>query len=309
MDLRALRHFTVLARRLSFVAAAEELHLTQPALSRSIRALEEELGLRLIERHRSGCRLTPAGALLAHDAAALLAQAAAMRHNMRAHARGDLGHIRFGAAPLPASLLLPSLLAGSVAVLPGLTLAAMVGSASDLADRLRRDSIEFFICAEAQCPRDPALEREPLGDAPLAWLVRAGHPLLDRSPVRLDDLRSYPLASVGADFGVPRDGEPDMLLGMPVTIRCDDYAVLVATIARCEAVCLASPSLIRPGDPLAVLPVGDDGLPGRVRFALVRRIGRRPSPTAAMLMDHARVAAAGLAGPNGARAIPDADSQ
>ncbi|WP_198350879.1 LysR family transcriptional regulator [Flavisphingomonas formosensis] len=294
MDLRALRHFATLARRQSFVAAAEELNLTQPALSRSIRTLEEELGLRLVERHRSGCSLTAAGALLMRDATAILAQAAALRHNMQAHARGDLGHIRFGAAPLPAALLLPDLLAAAARELPGLTLAAMVRGAVDLAAQLRRDAIEFFFCAEVQAPRDPMLERDALGEAPLAWLVRADHPLAGRGPVALDDLRAFPLASVGADFGVAQEGAPDMLLGMPVTIRCDDYAVLIATIARCDAVCLSSPALIGPGDRVRSLQVFDDGLPATTPFVLVRRVGRSLSRPAQSLLDHARTISAAM---------------
>ena len=61
MDLRRLRHFSVLAETLNFSRAAERLHIAQPALSVSIQKLENELGTRLFERTSSGVLLTPAG--------------------------------------------------------------------------------------------------------------------------------------------------------------------------------------------------------------------------------------------------------
>ena len=96
MDIRSLRHFATLVRRGSFVSAAEELHITQPALSRSIRALEADVGQKLIVRHRNGCVPSPAGEMLLYDAEGILERAAMMRHNLHAFAKGHLGHLRFG---------------------------------------------------------------------------------------------------------------------------------------------------------------------------------------------------------------------
>ena len=73
IPLEALRGFEAAARLLNFTRAAEELHLTQSAVSREIRSLEERLGTRLFERAKGGLRLTPAGVALQHDVSAALA--------------------------------------------------------------------------------------------------------------------------------------------------------------------------------------------------------------------------------------------
>lgn len=73
LDLRRLRYFVTLAEELSFVRAAALLHMTQPALSRQVRALEHDLGTVLFDRDRRGTSLTPAGQQLLEDAIPLLA--------------------------------------------------------------------------------------------------------------------------------------------------------------------------------------------------------------------------------------------
>lgn len=87
LDLRRVRYFVEVAERLSFVHAAEVLHITQPALTRQIAALERQLGVRLFERDRRGTLLTPAGAQLLTDSRSLLAAALAMERRARLAAR------------------------------------------------------------------------------------------------------------------------------------------------------------------------------------------------------------------------------
>jgi DNA-binding transcriptional LysR family regulator len=78
MDLRRLGHFSVLADELSFRVASSRLHLTQPALTRSIASLERDLGVRLFDRDKRHVALTPEGAALLDRARALLRDADAL---------------------------------------------------------------------------------------------------------------------------------------------------------------------------------------------------------------------------------------
>lgn len=288
MDIRALRHFVTLARRGSFVAAAEDLNLTQPALSRSIRTLEDEIGLKLIERHRSGCVPTPAGELLLRDAAPILRQTAMLRHNMRAYAKGDLGHLRFGAAPLPATLIVPRLLSAMAREQPGLTLGVALGSMTSLLDQLHQDHIEFVLCAEARLPRDPALTVTKIFDVPLCWLARDGHPLAKRHALTIDDLRDFPFACVRSAFSRAHEGAPDTMLDLPVAIGCDDYAILLATIRNCDAICMASSALLPASPGLIALPVQDDDIPTTIDLVAVGRHGREFSPVASRMLRRIR---------------------
>ena len=79
MDLRKLRHFVVLAEELNFSRAAEKVHLTQSALSRSIIALEQTLGAHLFDRSNNNVSLTPVGKILLTRAQSLLLDLAACR--------------------------------------------------------------------------------------------------------------------------------------------------------------------------------------------------------------------------------------
>lgn len=88
-DLGRIRAFVAVAGTLHFRRAAEELHITQPALSRQIQALERELGIRLLERDRRTVALTAAGTQLLADAVPLLAAADAARRRAQRAARGS----------------------------------------------------------------------------------------------------------------------------------------------------------------------------------------------------------------------------
>src|ERR1700752_4090959 len=100
MDLRHLRHATVLAQTGSFVRAAEELSITQPALSRSIRSLEEEVGVRLFERGRQGARPTREGKLLIERAEQVRLTLGGLRHDIDLLKKGHLGEVGFGLGPM-----------------------------------------------------------------------------------------------------------------------------------------------------------------------------------------------------------------
>lgn len=292
MDLRSFRHIVTLARHGSFVGAAGELNLTQPALSRSIHALEEEFGVKLIDRHRNGCTVTPAGALLVGASAAILDQAAALRHNMNAYARGGLGHLCFGSAPAPTTLFLADILATAARELKGLTLAAILAPVPDLIAKLRIGAIEFFLCSESQLPRDTGLVIKPLLHIPIAWFVRAGHPLAGRRGLQLEDLADYALASIGSDFGAAREGEPDVLFSRTVTIRCDDYTTLLATVQRCDAFCLAPASAVGDKSGLIRLDLRVGTAPLTASLVIVHRATRALSPMAEALINHIRICSA-----------------
>ena len=108
MDMRHLRCFVAVSEELHFGRAAARLHLTQPPVSLAIKELEEELGVKLLERTSRRIALTKAGENALHDARAVLAGADTMLRRARVAAQGLMGSLSIGFISLPAYSFLPS---------------------------------------------------------------------------------------------------------------------------------------------------------------------------------------------------------
>jgi DNA-binding transcriptional LysR family regulator len=109
MELRQIRSFLSIAETLHFGRTAELIHLSQPALSLQIKALEEEVGVRLLERNRHKTTLTAAGVAFRDDAAAALSQLDQAVHRSRLAANGKLGLLRIGFVSTAASEIVPNI--------------------------------------------------------------------------------------------------------------------------------------------------------------------------------------------------------
>ena len=105
IDLRRLRHFSALVQHGNFHRAADALHLTQPALTRSIQALEAHVGAPLLTRHRTGVEPTELGRLLLRHAGALEGQVRDLDRELRVAKGLVLGELRVGGGPWGGSVL------------------------------------------------------------------------------------------------------------------------------------------------------------------------------------------------------------
>ena len=109
MELRQIRSFLSIAETLHFRRTAELIHLSQPALSLQIKALEEEVGVRLFERNRRKTALTAAGLAFRDDAAAALSQLEQAMRSARLAANGKLGLLRIGFISTVGSEIVPNI--------------------------------------------------------------------------------------------------------------------------------------------------------------------------------------------------------
>src|SRR5277367_5383174 len=109
MELRQIHSFLSIAETLHFGRSAELIHLSQPALSLQIRALEEEVGVRLFERNRRKTTLTAAGVAFRDDAARALSQLEQAIRSARLAARGKLGLLRIGFISTAGSEIVPDI--------------------------------------------------------------------------------------------------------------------------------------------------------------------------------------------------------
>lgn len=233
IDLRSLRHLVALSRRLNYVRAAEDLGITQPTLTRSIQALERQLQLRLFDRDRGQVSLTPQGRQIAERAAILLADAEALEASAQASGRGESGHIRFGLAPMPASALLPKVLADRLTQTPEVVNEVVVRDVEALWAMLTSGEIEFFISPNPPLHELSQVRAEVLGSFPLSLIVRSGHPLLAGKQGG-----PYPLLrSSWTGISIPETITPHMLTRPNVI---EDFSALADLTACTDSIWLSS---------------------------------------------------------------------
>jgi DNA-binding transcriptional LysR family regulator len=188
LDPRRLLTFREVAQRRSFSRAADELSLTQPAVSQQVGALERQLGVRLLDRGPGGPTPTEAGALLLDHAEAIarrLAQADAQLAELVAAERELL---RVGAFPSALGSIVPAAIARLRAERPGMQVEAVEGSAAEIGAAVAEGALHVAVCfQDVSAPRhEPdGTERHELGEEPMLALLPADHPLARRRRVAL----------------------------------------------------------------------------------------------------------------------------
>jgi len=291
MDLKRWTHVVALADRRSFVRAAEQVHLSQPALTRSIQAAEAELGLVLFDRGTHDVSPTPAGEFVVARARQLVFNSSCLARDVALYRNRGLGDTAFGAGPFPAATFLSPLLAAVRREFPGVNLRVEINNWQLLVQRLREEDIEFFVADTRDLPADPVLQVRALRQEPGGFYVRIGHPLLTaRKAVALDVLWAYGVASVRLPVGVRSViarllglASPDAL---SPALQCDDIEILKKTALASDTV-LAAPHAAVEGElaarSLHALTVA--GLPPLYAdMGVVTLRGRTPSPMAELIM-------------------------
>jgi DNA-binding transcriptional LysR family regulator len=122
VELKHLTSFVAVAERLSFVRAAGQLHISQPALTGQIQKLEEELGVQLFTRNRRTVKLTEAGEVFVEEARATLARARQAADRAQKAARGEVGRLRIGFVSSAALEIVPGIVVEFRRQRPGVTL-------------------------------------------------------------------------------------------------------------------------------------------------------------------------------------------
>ncbi|CAN7489966.1 LysR family transcriptional regulator [Phenylobacterium sp. LjRoot225] len=178
IELRRLRYLVTLAMRLSYSRAAEELGISQSALTRAIQSLEQEMNLRLFDRDPAGVSLTEEGRRVVEKAEVVLATAKDFEHQVMQTSSRTEGRIRFGMTPIVARTLLPWTIPARLEAAPGFAHEVMVREAEALWYLLTAREIEFFVSAEWPLPHVLPVRIETLGSFPISVIVREGHPLL-----------------------------------------------------------------------------------------------------------------------------------
>jgi DNA-binding transcriptional LysR family regulator len=187
-----LRVFSEVVSHGSFSAAADALSYSQSAVSQAIATLEGEVGVSLIERHRSGVRPTVAGAALAGHANGILARMEAAETEIAAIAAGHGGRLRTASFPTAGATLMPQAIAAFRASHPGVDVTLAEGEPEQIAPRLREGEFDLVLLFEFEGVGDrlgPGMKRFELLDDPLQLALPHDHALVERKRLSLEDLR------------------------------------------------------------------------------------------------------------------------
>ena len=180
MELRQLRYFIAVAEEGNISRAAKKIFLTQPALSRQIKALEDEIGQCLLERQAHSIRLTPAGEALLREARELLQHADQVLERVRAAGRGL--RLRVGYAPSLAAGMLSAAVESFTQTHPNASVELFDLSTAEMLAGLESDKLDVVLTV-GQERAAHGLKWTPLVRAPFRLAVNQNHPLARRQRV------------------------------------------------------------------------------------------------------------------------------
>ncbi|HEY1810420.1 MAG TPA: LysR family transcriptional regulator [Acidobacteriaceae bacterium] len=276
-----LKVFRTVADESSFRRAAERLHLSQPAVSQQIQALEEELGATLFDRGKGRVRLTEAGGVLldfAHKGARLAEQAVAALEATRGKTAGTL---RIGASLTVAQYILPRMLGAFREQHPRVSLAVTSGNTENILASLARNDIDLGIIEGPASSRE--VFRRTLLEDRLVLIVGRQYPWPSRSPVPLHALAQVPLLMRERGSGSLRVVELALrraglrLKDLHITLNLDSIVAIISAVEAGLGAGFVSEWAIRKELRLGtvrVVPV--EGLDIRRDISLIRRSGPVP---------------------------------
>ncbi|HKA17058.1 MAG TPA: LysR family transcriptional regulator [Blastocatellia bacterium] len=209
MELRHLRYFVAVAEELHFGRAAARIYIAQPALSRQIRSLEDELELRLFERDRRRVTLTPAGGVFLDDVKRLLEQLERAVESARRAARGERGTLRIAYVPAVAYTGFSEVVRTFRQRLPDVEVRLQETHPARQVQALLAGRVDIGF---ARGPIDePALMVETVMEEPLVVALPTGHPLSSRRILKLGMLAREPFVIQSRSRG---PGSHDQILGI-----------------------------------------------------------------------------------------------
>ena len=295
MDLRQLITFRTVVDKGSFSQAAEELEISQPAVSFQIRALEESLGHRLLDRSGRRVTVTEAGEVVYRGARRMIGLAAELERDVGELGTKVSGRLVLGSSTGPGEVLLPRLLGSFHRAYPQVRVRLQVSDTQTVCERVLDDELELGIVGAARAQR--GLVFEPFVRDELVAIVAPDHRFADRGSVTLEELVAEPMLIQQEGSGVrsvveaairesglrDRDLNVAMELGLQQSVKAavlDGFGITVISS-------LAVEREVADGTLVALRLEG----PGLERhFFAVRHAGRTPKRVTTTFLDFAREA-------------------
>lgn len=248
IELRHLRHFVAVAETGSFHGAAKAVHLSQPAVTKSIQRLEGWFGHKLFERGAK-VELTGLGRLLLEQARRTLLSFDDLQHEAGLYVNADVGELTVGAGPLMAEGIVGPAVGRLLDRHPRLCVTVQVDNFGQFPERLRERKLDFFIADVSAIESDPDFEIRTIPPQAGIWFCRPGHPLAGKRSVSLREFFSYPIvlpmlpAWLDAWFAKHqpkgRRAEP-----FRPALLCSHFSTLKAVVRHSDAISGAIPAAL-----------------------------------------------------------------
>jgi len=284
MTLTQLKHMSELARTGSFIKSAENLFLTQPALSRSIKSLEDDLGAKLFDRQGRQSTLTVFGEEILRRSQVLLDLAKELKETNRNFQNGLSGQIKIGMGSGPGAMLMTPLLQHTAIHYPHLHIEIARGTTEMLVESLRSRRLDALVVDARSLKNSQDLKTEIIYETPGQFMVRKNHPLTKLRKITIQDLDKYPIASTPLSdeiekIIIDRYGKNANLQNL-INIKCSEISSLVDVANNSDTILLAIRNAAPDLKELKITPA----LNATARFGFVTIQGRTESP----LLSHFR---------------------
>ncbi|MDP5064637.1 MAG: LysR family transcriptional regulator [Haliea sp.] len=295
IDTRQLRYVLMLAKHRSFRKAADALFITQPALTKSVKNLEEQLGVLLFDRKSQSVDPTPQCEVLLQHAGKIMRELDEIHHSLDALSDSLRGELRVGSGPIVARGPISDAVARLVSKHPKLSIRVAIDNWAGLVQQLRAGDLHLMVADIGGLEGQEDLETIPLAPIRSIAACRPGHPLLKHGIVTTADLPNYPLALPSLPRrwiewlrdNAPPNTDPDAFVANACRVYCEDFGLLGKVVLHSDFITCGPEPILR--DAIADGTLVEIDFPGfndiTVRPGIVYRRNTTLPPAGRVLID------------------------
>lgn len=238
-SLQQLRHFLAVVEAGSLGKAARMVHVSQPALTKSIHKLETGLGLQLFDRD-GPMKVSVVGREFLVRARRLLAESAELNREVTRLSRAAGGQVAVGCGPLMPEVFVAPAVAELMCRDQAPVVTVEIGHWPDFSPLLRAGALDFFVANVAMLQEEPDLEIALFPPEPAVWCARRGHPLANRGNISAAEFFSHPVAGPALpawiDEWFQRQAEATPERPFRFAVTCSHYPALKAILRGSDCV-------------------------------------------------------------------------
>ena len=291
LDSNLLRCFLAVLEHRKLTTAADELCVTQPALSKSLKKLEDELGVPLFQRTPAGMVPTTYGLTLGRRARMIHLESLGARSELQMMREGGYGSIIIGIGPMWSVHALPAVVADIVKNYPNTHVKIISGVLDTLLPQLLKGELDVVI-ASLDFPDHPDLVKEHLIDTEHVIVAQHGHPLSAREHVTPGDLLDYPFVGFADDYaGIARMDKFFASHGMQspgLAVESSSLEMLLSLLACGDFIASFSAPILNRGEQFGICRINLPESFWRFAVGAVYRRGSQQSTLVASMLQAMR---------------------